>query len=150
MAQLEGLPESGHDLPTLEHWLNDKKITQNLYNALTREEPSYTVELLLFMSQNDIKNLKQDLGNVRMPEVLQLIKLLKNIPQSQVYQDFHKEKQVIYLTPKQHETINKLKQDLTNISIKMESTKNSIKKNKQECDTNIILINNTFDQLIEI
>ena len=127
MSQLEGFVDSG--LPTLAQWVKEKKITQNLYNNLTKDDPPYTVELLLLMPQNHLMNLKSDLGsNVRMPEILQLINLLKKIPQSQVYQDSNKQKQVIYLTPQQHETINKLKQDLTNISLKIENIRKSIEK----------------------
>ena len=146
-AQLEGSTDSG--MPTLEQWLQEKKITQNLYNNLTKDDPSYTIELLLLMSQNDIKNLKEEFVNVRMPEILQLINLLKKMPDSQIYQDFHKEKQVIYLTPKQHETINQLKHNLTNISTKMENTRKSIEANTRECDLNTRLINDTFDKIIQ-
>ena len=152
MAQLEG-GTSDSGCPSLESWVQEKKITQNLYNHLTSVEPAYTVELLLIMSQADVKGLRNDFKNVNLPEILQLINLLKKMPQSQIYQDMinqQQQKVVIYLTPEQHTTINKLKTNLTNISEKMHNAKQMVNKNKQQRDTNILLINNTFDELIKL
>ena len=84
MAQLEGDPSTSSvydadGLPTLEKWLDEKKITLNLYNNLTKDDPSYNVELLVLMPQNHLFNLKNDFPNVQMTEILQLINLLKKI-----------------------------------------------------------------------
>ena len=85
MAQLEGCRDESHDtvsnvLPTLKQWLQQNKITRNLYNKLTNENPAYNVELLLLMSRNDLKELKNELGGIKTSEILQLINLISKIP----------------------------------------------------------------------
>ena len=67
------------------------------------------MELLLLMSNSDVKGLKNEFANkVNLSELLQLINLLKQIPQSQIYQDTNKDKMLIYLSPKQHKTITSI------------------------------------------
>ena len=74
-------------VPSLEQWVQEKKISQNLYNHLTNVKPAYTVELLSIMSQSDVKGLRNDFKNVNFSEILQLINVLKKLPQSQIYHD---------------------------------------------------------------
>ena len=113
MADLEGVSQGGN--LSLEKWVQEKKITVNLYNHLTSVEPPYNVELLLLLSQSDVKQLKHDFNNVNFTEILQLINVLKQLPQSQIY----------------HDIMNR-------------------NKNEQECDRNILLINNTFDTMVQL
>ena len=139
-----------NDIPTLEQWLYDKKITENLYTKLTSQNPQYTIDMLLFMNENDIKQLKNDINGIKMNEIFQLISLISKINTSRIYRDINKNKPVIYLTPKQHNTINKLKQNLADISTKLDEISDISKNITRECDSNVLLICNTFDEMIEI
>ena len=158
MAQLEGIADDSNEtnneaLPSLEQWMKQGKITQNLYNKLSNEDPPYNVELLLLMSKNDIKDLKNELGGIKTSEILQLINLISKIPNSQVYNDLNNDNQrerVVYLTPQQHKTINNLTENLTNISQKLENIKKSRKCSNTQRDNNILLVNATFDELIKL
>lgn len=99
MAQLQVEGESGTNLqsesslPTIEQWVQQGKITENLYNNLHNGDPKWTVELLLLMTQNDIKDLRKELTNVKIVEIFQLINLLKKIPQSQIHQNLENDSQ---------------------------------------------------------
>ena len=147
MAQLEGMSERG--CLSLEKWVQEKKITVNLYNHLTSVEPPYTVELLLLMSQSDVKQLKHDFNNVNFTEILQLINILNQLPQSQINHDImnqNNKTKIVYSTPQQHSSTGEF---ITKLSNKLHNAKTTMNKNEQACDRNMLLINNTFDTMIQ-
>lgn len=77
-------PRGGSTIPTLQQLAKTRYITRNLFETLVSQEPPYTTRLLMLMSVNDIKKLMVDHQHLRKPEILQLIDVLSNLPQSQV------------------------------------------------------------------
>lgn len=154
MAQLqpEGTPNEtvSNITPTLELWLKQEKITQNLYSKLTSQEPKYTVELLLFMSQNDVKELKKDITGIKMQEILQLISEIAKIPQSQIHREMNTNIKVVYLTPKQHDTISQLKQNLKNISQRLDNITDVCEQHTTQYNKDIFLVASTFEKTIKM
>ena len=155
-------------LPTLKQWFSEKKITLNVYQALTADEPCYNMNLLLLMSQDDIKSLKNDHPHLKFPEILQLINVLKNLPQSQIYSDTiankfsnhknninnnntHNTQNTKYIPLSQHNNnISKLNSHCETISKEIKDIRKQIKSHESSKEQNVMLIEATFNEISKI